>query len=166
MKEKYIVECKVIQQNCLYTAEAHHYIASVEKRKSIWFEVIPAVCAAITAALVASNIASNELLIITIISSVTTAVASVLNPSKSFQNHLNAAKNFTAFKHDARFLHEATALKMSDDAFIILVENLHEKYNELLKAAPPTTSKSFRKAQESIQSGDHDPDRDQKGKVK
>lgn len=166
MKEKYINECKIIQQNCTYTAEAHHQVALSAKNKAFWLEVVPAVGAAITGTLVATGIASEELLFITIISSAVSAVAAILNPNKAYQEHLDAAKNFVALKHDARFLHEAVSHKMSDDAFSLSVENLHQKYNELLKAVPPTDEKSFAKAQEIIQKGAHDPDRDGQGRIK
>lgn len=166
MKEKYINECKIIQQNCTYTAEAHHQMALGAKSKSLWLQVIPAVCAAFTGTLVSVGFASDELLILTVISSVVTAVAAVLNPNRSYQEHLAAAKSFTALKHDARFLHESTSYKLSDDAFAVSVDNLHQRYNEILKAVPPTDGKSFAKAQEIVQGGSHEPDKDAKGKLK
>lgn len=166
MKDKYINECKIIQQNCTYTAETHHQMASSAKRQAFWLEVIPAICAALSGTLVASGILGHGALIITVISSVITAVSAVLNPNKTYQAHLEAAKNFTALKHDSRFLHEASSAKLSDEAFALAVEHLHQKYNELMKAVPPTNSKSFKKAQEVVQGGTHDPDRDKKGNIK
>lgn len=166
MKEKYIDECKAIQQNCTYTAEAHHQMALSAKNKGTWLEIVPAVAAALSATLVAAGLASTQILPFTIVTSVISAVAAVLNPNKTYQEHLSAARNFTALKHDARFLHEAMVHKMADDAFTISVENLHQKYNELLKAVPPTSSESFAKAQEVVQKGTHDFDKDKKGQIK
>jgi hypothetical protein len=166
MKQKYIDECKIIQQNCTYTAEAHHQMALVQKRYGLWLEIIPSVCAALTGALVAAGLASTDLLIITIISAVVSAVAGVLNPNRSYQEHLAAGKNFTTLKHDARFLHEATSYKMTDDAFCVCVENLHQRYNELLKTTPPTSPESFEKAQKVVKGRNHEPDKDKNGNIK
>jgi len=166
MKEKYIEECKIIQQNCTYTAETHHQMANSAKRQAVWLEVVPAGLAALSGTLVSVNVLGDWALIITVITSVITAVSAVLNPNKTYQAHLEAAKNFTALKHDARFMHEATAGKMSEESFAVCVEGLHNKYNELIKTVPPTNGKSFAKAQEIVQKGTHDPDKDKEGRVK
>ncbi len=166
MKNKYIEECKFIKQNCTYTAEAHHQMAAYSKRQAFWLEVIPSILAALSGALVSANIWSHEILIVTVISSAVAAVSAVLNPNKTYQAHLEAAKNFTTLKHDARFLSEARAESMNDDVFSHAVENLHQKYNELLKTVPPTNAKSFKKAQEIVQGGVHESDKDEKGKIR
>jgi len=165
MKEKFINECSIIQQNCTYTAEAHHHMASTSKNKAILFEVVPAVGAAISGTLAATGIAVNYLLPITVLASSIAAVASILNPNKSHQDHLSAAKSFTALKHDARFLKDSLSEKLNDDAFVVAVENLHSRYSELLKASPPTNKKSFNNTRKIIQDGIHEPDRDNEGKL-
>jgi uncharacterized protein YsxB (DUF464 family) len=165
MKEKYIEECSVIQQNCTYTAEAHHQCATSAKKKAFWLEVIPAVCAAVSSTLVAAGV-SVKLLPFTILSATISAVTAVLNPNKVYQDHLAAAKNFTTLKHDARFLRESQSARLAEEALVIAVENLHQRYNELLKITPPTDKKSFEKAREIIQAGMHDPDKDAAGKIK
>lgn len=166
MREKYLDECKIIQQNCTYTAETHHQMATLAKRQAFWLEVIPAVAAALSSALVSTNILGHWALIITVISSVIVAVSAVLNPNKIYQAHLEAAKNFTTIKHDARFLCDAISQKLEDESFTLAVENLHQKYNELLKTVPPTNSKSFAKAQVIVQKGTHDPDKKEDGTIK
>lgn len=158
MREKYIEECGVIQQNCTYTAEAHHRLALSAKRKAFWLEVIPAVCAALSSTLVAAGILGEWLLPFTVLSATVSAVTAVLNPNKIYQDHLAAAKNFTTLKHDARFLHESQSARLNDEALILAIENLHQRYNELLKSTPPTDDKSFTKAREVVQSGIHEPD--------
>ncbi len=102
----------------------------------------------------------------TVISAVMAAVSSVLNPNKNYEAHLEAAKNFTAVKHDARFMHEALSIRLVDDAFAVAVENLHTRYNDMLKTVPPTTPKAMAKAQEIIQTNIHEPDKDASGKIK
>jgi hypothetical protein len=165
MNDKYIDECKQIQQNCTYTAEAHHLIARRNKALAYVFQIIPAGIAAVTSGLVAANIKPNSWLWVTMTASIISAIATILDPNKRHQEHLNAAKNFTVLKHDARFLHQAKSQNMTGEAFCIAVENLHEKYNDLIKVVPPTGRISIGIAQRVIGSGIHEPDRDRTGKI-
>jgi hypothetical protein len=165
MKEKYLDECRIIQQNCNYTAETHHIIALSAKRKAFWLEVIPSVIAAITSALVTADVVGLWLLPFTIVSASISAITAILNPNKTYQDHIAAARNFAVIKHDARFLCESQSTKMKDDVLYIAIENLHLRYNELLKSVPPTDQKSFEKAQKRIKAGVHEPDRDTNGKI-
>lgn len=166
MKKHYIDECKQIRQNAEYTAETHHEIANWNKSLMYWFQIIPAVVAAITSSLVVMGIQPTSWLWITLIASIISAVASVLDPNKQYQDHLGAAKAFTILKHDARFLHEARAHRLSDGEFSLAVENLHEKYNAVVGTAPPTTSRFFEKARTIIKKGRHRPDRDASGRIR
>jgi len=158
MKEPYINECKVLKQNCTYTGETHHLIAVSLRKKAMWFQLVPAIIAAGSAAVSALGVSQGWLLLLTLVSSIVTAVASVLNPNKSYQEHLSAAKSFTMLKHDARFLADTESTTLTDDAFIERVRNLHEKYNALLQNVPATDSKFFEKARRIVQTGIHEPD--------
>lgn len=166
MRGKYIEECKIIRQNCTYTAETHHQMAQSAKCKAFWFQVVPATCAAVSGTLVSSGIADISLLPLTILSATVSAVASVLNPNRAYEEHLSAARSFTALKHDARFLCEASSDRMSDDAFAVAVDSLHQRYNELLKTTLSTDDKSFAKARTRVQSEIHEPDKDSEGNIK
>ena len=166
MKDTYVEECATVQQNCTYTAEAHHLMALVAKRRALQFQTVPAISAALGSALVAANVWPQILLPLTILSAATSAAGAVLNPSKDYQEHLAAAKAFTALKHDARFLRCAQVTTMTDEAFAVAVENLHRRYNEIAQATPATSDKSIAKARETVQSGLHEPDRDDAGNVK
>jgi hypothetical protein len=166
MKEKYIEECKIIQQNCTYTAEAHHHLAIWNRGLAYAFQIIPAVIATVTSVLVVANAEPRSWLWATVIASAISAVTTVLDPNKKYLDHLNAAKNFTVIKHDARFLCEAKSHNMGDEAFRIAVENLHEKYNDLIKMTPPTGAISFWRARKIIGAGIHEPDTDPNGKIK
>lgn len=166
MKDKYIEECKQIKQNAEYTAETHHWIAGWNRLLAYTFQIIPAAIAAITSVLVAAGIQPSSWLWATVIASVIAAVASILDPNKRYQDHLLAAKAFTTLKHNARFLYEAKSHKLSDEAFCLAVENLHEKYNDTVRTAPPTNKRFFEIARAVIQSGRHDHDRDSDGNIK
>src|SRR5438132_180780 len=103
MKEKYIEECKIIQQNCTYSAETHHLMAVHQRKLALWFQLVPTVLAATTSSLTAAGVPGNVLPIITLLSAVAAAVTAVVNPNKQYEEHLSAAKGFTVIKHDARF---------------------------------------------------------------
>lgn len=158
MKKKYLEECKIIQQNCTYSAEAHHIIAKKNKRLSTWFQVVPAVIATLSGLLVAGSVVPVWFGWLTVISAVITAVANVLNPLKEYYDHLNAAKNFTAMKHDARTLGDVFNLRMDDSSLAVAVENLHQRYGDLIKFVPPTDNDSFEEASARIKDGIHEPD--------
>jgi len=166
MREKYLDECGIIQQNCTYTAEAHHLMAASAKRKAFWLEVIPAIIAAVTSTLVVAKIAGEWLLPFTVLSAAISAIAAVLNPNKIYQDHLGAARNFTTIKHDARYLRESQSTKISDDVLAVTVDHLHQRYNEILKSTSPTDGKFFDKARRIVQAGIHEPDKDGSGKIK
>lgn len=158
MREKYLNECKIIKENCEYTAETHHIIAARNKNLSIGFQLVPAIIAALSGVLVVGAVVPIWWGWLTVLSAVITAVASVLNPLKAYYDHLNAAKNFTALKHEARGLKDTFSSNMEDKEFFIAVKNLHDKYNNLVKFVPPTDEKSFNKGRERIKKGVHEPD--------
>lgn len=164
MKEHYINECKQVRQNCTYTAETHHLIAYWNRLLAVLFQMVPAIFAAATGTLVAVGVTPDSWLWATVVSSVVSAVATVLDPNKQAQMHLGAAKSFTALKHDARFLHEAKSHRLSEEAFVVAVESLHEKYNDLVKASPATGKVAFEIARKFVSR--HEPDRDSSGAMK
>ena len=165
MDNHYIDECKQIQQNATYSAETHHRMALRDKRSGIWLQVVPACIAAASGALVAAGVSPTSLLWLTVLSAVVVAVSTVLNPQKSYQDNLVAAKGFTALKHDARFLHEAQSSSMTDPEFRLAVVHLHEKYNDLMKVVPPTDPKMFEEARRIIEAGIHTPDKNDRGEI-
>ena len=158
MREKQGDECNNIEQNCTYTAEAHHIIAIRNKKMSIWFQLVPAITAAVIGAIVGSGYVPMWLIWLSVSSAVIAAVGSVLNPMNEYHDNLNAAKNFTAIKHDARALREVFSLKMNEDEYMVAVRVLHDRYNDLLRFAPPTDKKSFEEARRRVNEGVHKPD--------
>jgi hypothetical protein len=75
-------------------------------------------------------------------------------------------QEFHNLKTRCSVLHQAKSQKMSDEAFCMEVENLHEKYNELIKAVRPTGSVSFGMARRIVGAKIHEPDQDASGKIK
>lgn len=158
MREKFDKEADNIEQNCTYTAEAHHIIALRNKRMSTRFQIAPAVVAAILGTLVGGGIVPGWFIWLSVVSAVIAAVGNVLNPMKEYYDNLNAAKNFTALKHEARGLREVFSFQMDDSVYAVAVRTLHERYKDLLRFAPPTDKKSFEEARKRVQEGVHKPD--------
>ncbi|MCR4311116.1 MAG: SLATT domain-containing protein [Candidatus Taylorbacteria bacterium] len=158
MREKYNRETDNIEQNCTYTAEAHHIITLRNKKMSTWFQLVPAVVAAALGAAVGGGFISAWWVWISVVSAVIAAVGNVLNPMKEYYDNLNAAKNFTALKHDARALRDVFSSRMNDEEYMTAVQILHDRYNDLLRFAPPTNKEAFEEARKRVKEGIHKPD--------
>lgn len=158
MREKTSKECEAIQQNCTYTAETHHIIASKQKRMSTLFQIVPAVVSAILGVLVGGGIVPFWFVWLSVVSAVVAAVGNVLNPLKEYYDHLNAAKNFTSLKQDTRALKDTFSASMTDSEFQTATKSLHDRYNDLIRFTPPTDKKSFGEAREQVKSGIHELD--------
>lgn len=155
-RTKMLDEVRAIQENCLFTAEAHHQIAAVCRQKATWFKIAPAVLAAVMGILAANGIWTTALIILAAVGASISAVANVLNPDRDHQAHLSAAQSFTVLKHDARFLDHSLGETLSDDQFCEAVKNLHGRYNDLVTMMPATNDKSFEKARAKIHGGAHE----------
>lgn len=162
MRKKLLQECKTIQDYCKYNAEAHHILVAKNEKLSLWLQLIPAIIAAL------SGFQSNGLLVpqwaspvwgwLTATAATVMAVSTVLNPLRTYFDHLNAAKSFVILKHDARALYETFSVGMNDESLAQAVNNLHQRYNDLVKSVPPTTKESFEEARLRIKDGRHEPD--------
>lgn len=106
MQDTHCKECKRIQENSTYSAETHHIMA---KRQKLWFtifQLIPAITSALLGTLVVGQVVPSWVGIIVLLTTIVTAVGTVMNPQQGYFEHSNAAKAFTAMKHDARALYE------------------------------------------------------------
>ena len=158
-REPFLQECEQIKQNCEYTAEAHHIIANDSKNTANLFQILPAVIAAVFGVLAASNVLSNWAIWLSAFSAGISVVGNILNPLKDSYDHQNAAKHFTVLKHDARALYESFGQVMDDKSFVLAVQKLHDRYNDLVSVVPPTTEEAFKKAREKIKSEVHQSDK-------
>lgn len=153
----YISELEIIRDNCEFTAEAHHHIASRHHRRALSLKVLPAVLAAATGVLVANDVFPSTLIWLTVTAAAISAIAGVLDPDRDYQTHLTAARAFTSLKHDARALKETYCDGMTDEQFRASVIDTHDRYNDLVRMTPPTDDASFAKAQKRIKSSVHLP---------
>lgn len=162
--ENLITECKQIQDDSTYTAEAHHIIASCQSRKAFWLKLIPAVITVLSAFKLVADLqggasAPNWAAWVTLVSGLVTLFNVFMEPEKTAKAHLFAAKAFTVLKHDARSLYEAFRHYMDEKEFFHAVKALREKYNWLVQCTPPTNGKkAWSKARENIKQGIHQAD--------
>ncbi len=155
MRKKYENECAAIDQNCTYTAETHHIIATKRQRLGTQLQIVPAIIAAVLGVLAGTDVLTPWTLWLSVIAAAVSAVGNVLNPFAEYYMHLNSAKSFTILKQDARALRETFSGTMSDDMFRAATHSLHDRYDDLVRLAPATDNKSFEEARRRVQSGIH-----------
>ena len=104
--ENLVNECKRIEEDSTYTAEAHYLLAASLSKKSSWFKSIPVIITGVSAlALLLGS--PNWVSWITLISSIIAIINIILEPESKAREHEFAAKSFTVLKHDARSLYES-----------------------------------------------------------
>jgi len=152
-----IDECRRIEDDCLYTAEAHYIIAAGASCVSFWVKLIPALAAAVSGAALLSG-APNWIAWFSVIAGVAFALQSIMNPDKKKEEHSQAGKSYTALKHESRALYQTFRKEMDQNSFSIMVRILRERYNMIAKMTPQTTIKAFEEGRKRIKAGRHTPD--------
>lgn len=152
-----IDECRQIEDDCLYTAEAHYIIAAGAGRVSFWVKLIPALAAAVSGAALLAG-APNWIAWFSVIAGVAFAIQSIMNPDKKQEEHSQAAKSYTVLKHESRFLYQTFYKEMDRQTFSTAVKILRERYNTIVKMTPQTTVQDFEAGRKRIKAGRHCPD--------
>lgn len=152
-----IKECMRIENDCLYTAEAHYILASKEKRIAFWLKIMPAAVAAISGILLLRGY-PTWIAWLAIVSGAVFALQSVLDPDRKANDHSAAGKEYTALKHEARRLCQVFCKEMNKPDFSFALKILCEKYNFMVKHTPQTTEKAFEEGRKRIKAGRHTPD--------
>jgi len=152
-----INECRQIEDDCLYIAEAHYIIAAGAGKVSFWVKLIPALAAAVSGAALLSG-APNWIAWFSVIAGVAFALQSIMNPDKKKEEHSQAGKSYTALKHESRALYQTFSKEMDQNSFSTMVKILRERYNMIAKMTPQTTTKAFEEGRTRIRAGRHTPD--------
>lgn len=164
-----INECKTIEENCLYTAQAHFETARNRDGLRLSVIVFPATVSALAAlvALVHPELfpvkAHNELLksicdALVALGSIMTAVAVIVGVDKQAAAHVQAGNAFTVLRHEARALHETFSSELSPAQLSWKVQSLHERYSSLCQATEITDGSAFDKAKDAIKARTHQMD--------
>ena len=152
-----VTECKRIEDDCQYTAEAHYIIASGAGRVSFWVKLVPALAAAVSGVALLSG-APNWVAWFSVVAGVAFALQSIMNPDKKQEEHSQAGKNYSALKQESRSLYQTFYKEMDRDSFSIMVRIFRERYNMVAKMTPQTTIKAFEEGRRRIKAGRHTPD--------
>lgn len=152
-----INECRRIEDDCLYTAEAHYIIAAGAGRVGFWVKLIPAGAAAVSGVALLSG-APNWVAWFSVIAGAAFALQAIMNPDKKNEEHSQAGKRYTALKHESRSLYQTFYKEMDRKSFSNMVKILRERYNMIAKMTPQTTVKAFEKGRKRIKTGRHTPD--------
>jgi hypothetical protein len=152
-----IGECRQIEDDCRYTAEAHYIIADGAGKVSFWVKLIPALAAAASGAALLAG-APNWIAWFSVIAGVAFALQSIMNPDKKMEEHSQAGKSYTALKHESRSLYQTFYKEMDRESFKIAVKILRERYNMIATMTPQTTVKAFEEGRKRIKAGRHSPD--------
>jgi hypothetical protein len=155
--ESLLKECARVEENSTYSAEAHHIMAKRQDQLYTFTQLVPALAAAAMGTLAVGQVVPAWVGVAATIAAGITAIGTVLNPQRSFFQHLSAAKAFNVMKHDARAAQDRSPSLTNEQADCIS-ESLHERYNDLVRTAPPTEDWAFEKARRRVQSGVHSPD--------
>ena len=156
-------ECKTIEENSLYTAQAHYVLAESESKKK-WIAIfIPSLLSGLAGALVAMGLPTWIGIIGALLGAVA-AIASSLGVDQGVHSHINAGNIMTSLRHEARQLHEVFYKELSRPEFLAEVRRLADKYNHLRLALPPTSESSFAEARKRIHDGRFAPDFKKKSK--
>lgn len=151
MRENLLKECELIDEHCTFNAEIHHIIAGDEQLLEKVSRVVPAICTAIAGGFSVRYPDVAWLDWVTVTGAVTTAISSACGFEKSYAAHLDAAKGFTVLKHEARALRMTFNEALNDTDLGIEVRKLLDRYLELVRSAPPTTDRAFKKARKRIE---------------
>lgn len=157
MLQPYKNECSRIGEASTYSAETHHILA---KRQELWYKLFqlgPAIVSALMVTLVVGQVVPGWVGVAATFAAVVTAIGTVMNPQRAYYEHLTAAKAFTVMKHEACELIELGPV-LSDPQVEADVRSLHDRYNDLVRIAPPTADWAFEKARKRIKAGVHAPD--------
>lgn len=150
-------ECKTIEENCLYTSQAHFAMANKAEFQSRLFLIIPSCIAAISGILTAVGFPS-WIGAFAAVSGVITGLASVFGVDRKAGSHKQAGNVLTSLRHEARALHEAYWHELPHEQFFAEVRRIHDKYNSLIQILETTDNTAFEEGRKRIKAGLFEPD--------
>ena len=150
-------ECKIIEENCLYTSQAHFAMANKAEFQSRLFLIVPSCVAALSGILTAIGFPS-WLGAFAAVSGLITGIASIFGVDKKAGAHKQAGNVLTALRHEARALHEAYWREIPHEQLVAEVRRIHDKYNSLIQMIETTDDSAFEKGRKKIKAGLFDPD--------
>ena len=153
----FLEELKTVEENCLYTAQAHFEIASRKSGTVKTVYIVAALVSALGGCLVAFGM-PKWLGALPALGGAMGAVFSAVGIDKDVHTHLVAANALTKLRHEARALRETYSTTMTPEDLSRDTRNVSDAYNSMIQGLPPTDEKAMQKARAVIQSGRFEPD--------
>ncbi len=155
-------ELERLEESCLYLAQAQFETATKKSGRARTFLVlVPGLVAAAAGAAVAVG-GPVALGAVAALAGVATSVASFLGVDRDSSAHELAGKVLTSLRHEARFLREATASGLPDEAYHAEIKRLSDRYISFQLSQPTPNPKAFEAARQSIKSKKFEFDADEK----
>jgi len=154
---KLIAECKTVEENSLYNAQAHYILANTKEKHGRWLLIVPSAIAGLCGLLTAIGL-PPWLGAFSAVGGLFVTVSTILGVDKAPTAHRNAACQWTALRHEARSLSETFATELPHEQLLAEVRRLDDRYIALNQALPTTDDDSFQTAREQIHAGIHKPD--------
>ncbi|MBN3874509.1 MAG: SLATT domain-containing protein [Nostoc sp. JL33] len=150
-------ECKIIEENSLYTSQAHFQMANKAEFQARLFLIVPSCIAAVSGVLTAIGFPS-WIGAFAAVSGLITGLASVFGVDRKAGAHKQAGNVLTALRHEARALHEAYWRELPHEQFVAEVRRIHDKYNSLIQTLETTDNAAFEEGRNRIKAGLFEPD--------
>jgi hypothetical protein len=147
-----INECKIVEENCLYTSQAHFVMADKAEFQARLFLIVPSCIAAISGILTAIGFPA-WIGSFSAVSGLVTGLASAFGVDRKAGLHKQAGNVLTALQHEARALHESYWREIPHEQFVAEVRRIHNRYNSLIQILETTDNSAFEEGRKKI--GDH-----------
>lgn len=152
-----INECKIVEENCLYTSQAHFEMADKVEFQARLFLIVPSCIAAISGILTAVGFPA-WIGAFAAVSGLITGLSSVFGIDRKAASHKQAGNVLTALRHEARALHESYWCEIPHEEFVAEVRRIHDRYNSLIQILETTDNSAFEKGRKRIKAGLFEPD--------
>jgi hypothetical protein len=150
-------ECHQIEQDSLYTAQAHFWLAE-RGAKATWWWFYPAISVGgACGALVALGLPA-WLGVLSALSGIIVGLAKLSGVDQLSGKHTHAANVLTALRHDARFASRMLSTALPPEQFLAEVRRLRDRYNLWVQVLPATTEEAFEHARARVKHGLLKPD--------
>jgi hypothetical protein len=152
-----INECKIVEENCLYTSQAHFVMADKAEFQARLFLIVPSCIAAISGILTAIGFPA-WIGSFAAVSGLVTGLASAFGVDRKAGLHKQAGNVLTALRHEARALHESYWREIPHEQFVAEVRRIHDRYNSLIQILETTDNAAFEEGRKKIKAGIFEPD--------
>lgn len=152
-----INECKIVEENCLYTSQAHFAMADKAEFQARLFLIVPSCIAAVSGIFTAIGFPA-WIGSFAAVSGLITGLASAFGVDRKAGAHKQAGNVLTALRHEARALYESYWREIPREQFVAEVRRIHDRHNSLIQILETTDNAAFEKGRKKIKAGIFEPD--------